>query len=815
MYKIFRNSLVIVLTFFALFSTTNLIAQTDLLTSQDLSGFRVESLSDAELIKLSQRGAAAGYTTEEILQLAKERGLPSDQVILLQERLTTLSTTNSTRRAPRETGEASEITRRFDTSLGKIPYTRVLPEETIFGSEFFSLSSATFEPNLRIPPPPNYMLGPDDHLIISIFGLSEREYDLKINELGDIYIPNIGPLLVSGLTLEQSTDKIKNRLASTIYTAIRTGQTKVQVTLGKIRSIRVTVIGQARRPGTYTVSSLTTLYNILYQCGGPTEMGSYRDIEIIRGKEKRKADLYDFLVHGDQKDNILLQEGDVIRIPYYANRVTISGNIKKPGKFELIPGETFSTLLQYSGGFTDSAYRGSVTVTRITDSLKKMIDLPSSQFSTFETKGSDSYIISKLQDNFSNRVFVTGSVYRPGPYEMTPRLTIEQLISKAGGTTPDAYFSRAIVYRYLPNNLPSMESVNLDSILHFGQQFYLQRNDSLVINSIFYYQDKSVVYTSGELRNPLDVPWRDNLTLKDVLFASGGITGAGDSSNIEISRRIKNANVEDADHSESTVLKVNLLQKVNQDVVLQPYDLIIVRKKPGYIDQRAVLVEGEVLRPGRYTLERSSSSIRDIILKTGGFKASADSVSITIRRFNNTGLNQEERSNIIQRTLNINPDSLDKNPLLKKELFKSSIIINVNLKNALENPSSSDNLPLEDGDVLTIARSSNLVNVSGEVYNPTLVAYQANKNLKYYVEQAGNFMPSARKSKSFVIAPNGNIKSVKQFLFFRSYPKVEKRSEIFVPQADKSNRSRLGTTEWAVIVSALSILGNVINNLTK
>ncbi|MCO6497401.1 MAG: SLBB domain-containing protein [Chitinophagaceae bacterium] len=808
------NRLLIVLFLIALFSSSNLFAQTDLLTSQDLTNFRVETLSDADLLNLYQRGTAAGYTVDEILALAKEKGLPSDQINLLQNRLSTINLTPNSKRVP-ATKENDEQTKRFDTTLGKIPVKKVRPEETIFGSDFFSLSSTTFEPNLRIPPPPNYMLGPDDHLLISVFGLSEREYDLKINELGEIYIPNVGPLVVSGLTLEQATDKIKNKLASTIYTAIRTGQTKVQVTLGKIRSIRVTVIGQAKRPGTYTVSSLTTLYNILYQCGGPGDMGTYRNIEIIRGKEKRKADLYDFLVYGDQKDNILLQEGDIVRIPYYENRVTISGNIKNPGKFELVNGETFSTLLEYSGGFNDSAYRGSVTVTRITDSLKKIIDLPSSQFSTFETRGSDSYVISKLRDDFINRVFITGAVNRPGPYELTPQLTIEQLITKAGGTTPDAYFNRALIYRYLPNNLPSIESVNLDSVLRFGQKFQLQKNDSLVINSIFFYRDKSTVSTSGELRDPKEILWRDHITLKDVLFASGGLTEAGDSSNIEISRRIRNANVEDPDHTESAVIRVNLSQNPYQDVTLQPYDLVIVRKRPGYVDQRAVLVEGEILRPGRYTLEKSGTTIRDIIMKVGGFKASADSASLTIRRFTNTGLSQEERSNIIQRILNINSDSLDKNPLLKKELLKSSVIINVNLKSAIDNPSGSDNLPLEDGDVLTVARSSNLVSVSGEVYNPTLVAFKPNQNLKYYVQQAGNFMPGARKSKSFVISPNGNIKSVKQFLFFRSYPKVEQRSEVFVPQADRSNRNRIGTTEWAVIVSALSIVANVIVNLTK
>ncbi len=339
-------------------------------------------------------------------------------------------------------------------------------DETIFGSELFTTNSLVFEPNLRIPAPVGYILGPDDQIIISVYGFSEKKYNLTINESGEIYIPNVGPLFISGLSIEEATQKIKSTLASTIYKAINTGKTKVQVTLGKIRSIRVTVIGQAKKPGTYTVSSLTTLYNILYLCGGPTPMGSYRDIEIIRGNSlNRTADLYDFLVNGNEKDNILLQEGDVIRIPYYKNRVILSGNVKREGKFEMLDNETFGDLLKYSGGFTDNAFRGSVTVIRITDTAKKIIDLQMNDYNTFKTNGSDKYIVRQLQDEFENRVVISGSVLRPGPYQLTPELTVSSLIKKAGGLTRDAYTKRITIFRSLKNKMPAMLSLNLDSSL--------------------------------------------------------------------------------------------------------------------------------------------------------------------------------------------------------------------------------------------------------------------------------------------------------------------------------------------------------------
>lgn len=808
-----RTGLLMFLTLFFFISTT--LAQTNLLNANDLSDVNIDNYSNEEIASLYQKAVASGIEESQLYSILQQRGLSQSEISKLRLRIQSITRTKGVA-DNRDYSDTTRVQRsRFDTATGRIPIKLLEPNSQVFGSELFSSNSLAFEPNLRIPPPPNYMLGPDDQLVISIYGFSEKKYDLRVNELGEIYIPNVGPILVSGLTLEQATAKIKNKLASTIYTAIRSGQTKVQVTLGKIRSIRVTVIGQAKKPGTFTVSSLTTLYNILYLCGGPTDMGSYRNIEVIRGKEKRKADLYDFLVYGNQRDNILLQEGDVIRIPYYSNRVSITGNVKREGKFEMLDGEKFSNLLHYCGGFTDVAFRGAVSVSRITDSVRKIIDLPSSQFASFITKGSDTYHISKLQEEYGNRVYVTGSVQRPGPYELTSGLSVGELIAKSGGTTSDAYLQSALIYRYLPNKLPAIESVNLDSILNLGQKVYLQKNDSLVINSIFYYRDKNLVTVEGKVRNPGQISWRKNLSLNDVLFEAGGITDAGDSSRIEISRRINNAKVEDANHMESKIINVNLANDGGRDILLSPFDVIIVKEKPGYTNQRVVIVNGEVISPGKYALEKSGSTIKDIISRTGGFKASADSNSITIRRFNNSALTPEERQNIFQRILNISSDSLDDNPKLRNELYNSYVLISVNLRNALENPESSDNLTLEDGDILTISRTSNLVKVSGEVYSPTLVAYKPKMNLRYYVEQAGNFMPRARKAGAFVIYPNGKTKSVKQYLFFRSYPEVIPRSEIFVPQKDRSNRNKMGATEWAVVVSALAIAGNVIVNLTK
>jgi len=793
-------------------------AQINLLNTNDLSTANIDNYSDAELLSFYNKSIESGLSQSQLYKIAADRGLPESEITKLRQRLQFLIPSNKQVPNPGSDERKVEVPHPYDTVGRNTPIQKFKNDSTIFGSELFTTNSLVFEPNLRIPAPAGYVLGPDDEIVVSVYGYSEKKYDLTINEQGEIYIPNVGPIHLNGLSIEEASEKIKSKLASTIYRAINSGKTKVQISLGKIRSIRVTVIGQAKKPGTFTVSSLTTLYNILYLCGGPTPMGSYRDIEIIRGNEiKRRADLYDFLVNGNQKDNIILQEGDVIRIPYYENRVTLSGYVKREGKFEMLKDENFSDLLKYCGGFTDNAYRGSITVERITDTEKKIIDLDASHFDTFKTNGSDKYIVGKLQEEYGNRIIISGSVLRPGPYELVPGLTLKALIEKAGGFTRDAYTKRISIFRYFQNKMPTMVSADIDASEGNNNDLKLIKDDSVAVHSIFEFTDSSYVSVEGNVRKPGQIQWRENLSLRDLLLSVGGISEFGDSSNIEITRRIRNANVDIANHNESRIFNVNLSNHNErpEDVLLQPYDIIIVKTLPGYSPQRTVLVLGEVKSPGRYGLQKSGDKISDVLGRVGGFKASADSTSISIRRVVKSNLSTEEREKLFQRILNISPDSLSLHPRLKDEIYKTYDLISVDLNTALANPNNSENLILEDGDVLTISRSSNLVKISGEVYNPTIIPYKAGKNLKYYIDQAGNFTPYARKTGSLVIYPDGKAASVKHFLFFKSYPSVTPRSEVFVPQKSKKNAGGLSVGELALIVSSLAVVANVIFNISK
>ncbi|CAN5283221.1 SLBB domain-containing protein [soil metagenome] len=786
----------------------------------DLTRAKIDNYTDEELLTWYQKAIDNGLTENQLYTLAEQRGLPAAEIAKLKSRLPYIitsipkSSTDNTNRNNNNLPAANE--RRYDTANEQLPMQSFDRDNQIFGSELFTKNSLVFEPNLRIATPEGYVLGPDDELLINIYGYSEKAFNLKVNQEGFIYIPNIGPVYVSGLTIEDATAKIRSKLSATIYRALRTGQTKLQITLGKIRSVRVTVIGEAKKPGTYTVSSLTTLYNLLYLCGGPTTMGSYRSIELIRGNKLiRTVDLYAFIVKGDQKDNLMLREGDVIRIPYYKTRVQIKGNVKRSGKFELLDNETFNTLLEYSGGFNDNAYTAAVSVIRITNSQRKIIDLNADQFAGFRPKSSDEYTIGSLQQDFENKISISGSVIRPGNYELTPGLTVKQLIEKAGGLTVDAFTKRSSIYRLQPNKQLAFLSVNLDSVLLYNQNILLKKDDSLAVHSIFEFRDQSTVTIDGSVRKPGNFEWRENLTLRDVLLAAGGLTDNGDSSSIEISRRIRDAQVSKLNHIQTHVFYINLSNKNgNENEVLQPYDLILVKSLSGYSSQRTVLITGEVNSPGRYSLQKSNERISDIF-KRVGFKASADTASVTIRRPNNSNMSAAERERLFQRILSVNEDSLSSNVRLKGELFKSYDMLSINLASALKHPNSADNIILEDGDILNIDRTNNLVKISGEVFYPTKIPFISGKNLKYYIKQSGNYTNKARKSGVVIIYPDGKAKSVKSFLGIRSYPVVTQRSEIFVPEKSNTNRTKLGATEWALIVSALGIVANVIISSKK
>jgi len=788
------------------------------LMSENLSSVNIDDLSDNDVRSYYQKALGSGLPENSIYSLLAERGLPEDEIKKLKDRIDKIGLVKTSNDKDEQDTSSGKQNSSRDTN--KNMYPRLMQKNksdlSVFGSELFTESSLVFEPNLRISTPAGYILGPDDELIINVFGFSERTYNVTVNPEGNIYIPQVGPLFLNGLSIEQATSRIKSKLASTIYKAIKTGQTSVQISLGKIRSVRVTVIGEAKKPGTYTISSLTTLFNLLYLCGGPSDYGSYRNIELIRGNEvKRKVDLYNFLLKGDEKDNMLLREGDVIRIPYYSTRVIINGNVKHIGKYEMEDGETFQSLLNFCGGFSDNAYKAGVTVYRLTEKERKITDLVKDDYNTYKIQTSDSIIVGKLLDRFENRITIKGAIMRPGEYELSDGVSLKELIEKAGGVKEDVYYKRGSIRRFNIDRTPMQLSFDVDSVLNDQVHVTLKRDDSITIYSIFDLRNEKTISIDGLVKKPGIYKWIESITLKDLLLTAGGLSEFADPRNIEIARIIKNADITKSNYIQTQIINVDASDSSNNDLVLQPSDIVIVKQEAGYGKQRSVYVDGMVISPGRYVLNRSGDRIDDLLKRVGGFAANADSTTIVIRRVSDKNKSAEEREKTLVKLLNIRQDSLSSNQRLKNEIDKDYDKISINLMSALANPASTDNMLLEDGDIITIDRNTNLVKVSGEVYFPTIIPYERGASVKYYIQKSGSFTPLARKSSVMVIYGDGRASKVKHFLFFKKYPIVTSRSEIFVPQKSENNKLKISTADWAIGVSALGVLASIIYTFKK
>jgi protein involved in polysaccharide export with SLBB domain len=795
-----------------------LFAQINPLATQNLSTVKVDQLSDAEIASYIQKAKEGGLSEPTVYRLLQEKGLPAAEIAKLKERiaLTQQPLNMATDGKSDAATKPATSERTYDEAAVRVPMQKNETDLAIYGAALFSTSSMVFEPNLRIATPGGYVLGPDDELLINVYGFSEKSYALPINAEGFIYIPQVGPVAVSGLTIEQASQKIKSKLAATIYKAISSGGTSVQISLGKIKSIRVTVIGEVSKPGTYTISSLTSLFNLLYLCGGPSNTGSYRQIELIRDNEiKRKIDLYNFLQKGSQQDNVLLKEGDVVRVPFYKNRIVVTGQVKQKGKYELLTGETFTEVLNYCGGFADEAYKTLITIYQLTDTERRVINLAKSDFAKYQPLSSDSIVVGKLQNLFSNKLSVSGAVMQPGDYEYKEGLSLKTLIEKAGGVKPDVFSKRGNVNRKDEQGLPIQLQFDIDSILKGQTTVLLKKMDSVVIYSIFDLDNEAFITIDGNIRRPGKYQWMRNITLYDLILNAGGVTESGDLSNIEIARRIGNVQLTQLNHAQSEIIMVDLSDSAMQkDVVLMPNDVINIRQYSGFARQRTVFLEGMVLNPGRYTLQMSGDRISDVIKRAGGFRANADTTALVIKRIAKKNITQEERQKIFTKLLNIKQDSLNSAERLKNEIYRDYDKISIDLVKALRGQ-QTENMLLEDGDVLTIEPNDNLVKVSGEVYFPTIIPFEEGASFKYYIQKSGSYTELARKKGTMVIYPDGKAKRVKRFLFFTSYPKVVSRSEIFVPQKNNANKQPFTIAEWSVVLSSLAIVANVIINLSR
>jgi protein involved in polysaccharide export with SLBB domain len=764
-------------------------------------------ITEQEIQQYKQQMQDNNLTFDQVSQMLSDRGFSKEEIEQVKTRMGGDKSSAAINSASRETPQKEHEV----VMNGQAPV-------KIFGSSMFTSSSLSFEPNLRIATPANYVLGPDDELLINVSGYQEASIKAQVQPEGTISIPQVGVISVSGLTIEDATGLIRTRMSQTAYPNLKNGLTRLNITLGKIRSIRVTIIG-AIKPGNYTVSSLTTVFNSLFLCGGPDTIGTYRAIELIRGsKIIKKIDLYQFLTKGDLTGNVLLQEGDVINIPVYKKRVTLTGEVKRTGIFELTAGENLDQLLFYAGGFTKNAYTASIKIKQVTETNRSVKDIAKSSYLNYLPANGDEIIVQRIPERIVNSVSIDGALYMPGFFEFSQGMTVGDLIKKAGGLREDAFMDRGMITRIRDDKTKENISFKVTDVVTGKNDVVLQKQDIVNISSVTTFISDYSIYIEGEVRNPGYYPYKDNLSLKDILFLAGSFTDAGTSYHIEVSRRLTAQGTKPLTDSIAKVFFIdtekNLLFEGNS-FILKPFDIVSVRRNPMYSVQQRVTITGEVLYPGQYTITSKHERLSDLFKKAGGLTPSAyiNGVSL-VRKAKDDGISKD--TTLKKAIESIQHSIKDTTRSVIRDIRATSVKIAVNMDQVLHAPGSKDDYVLEEGDAVTVAKLDPLVKVSGEVLYSSKVNYEDGESVKYYLRRAGGSTDNARLSKIYVIYANGQLDRTNTHLFglIRSYPKIKTGSEIVVPA--KMPRRGLSTAETIGITSALvSIISLVVVTLNS
>jgi protein involved in polysaccharide export with SLBB domain len=790
----------------------------DILKGKDISQVKVDMLTDEEILQYKQQLAQSGLSESQAEQLAIQRGFPASEIIKLRARLAKIdinsisSAKNSTKAVkPKQNNiEGREVdSSGFNKDLKN--FKAKTPSSYIFGGDLFTNENITFEPNLRIPTPKNYVIGPDDEINVDVYGYQEVNQKLQVSPEGFITLPYVGMINVSGLTVEQAAKKIKDKMIGNGYSSIGSGQSTVNISVGKIRSIKVTVIGEANKVGTFTLSSLATLFHALYAAGGPNEKGSLRTIEVIRNsKVIEKFDAYSFLMKGNQTSDVRLMDRDVIRIPTAQNQITLSGEIRKPAVFEILPNETLQDVINYAGGFTSIAYTSALHIIQNTGKEKQIVDVPKANFYTYKPQNGDVIEVEKIIDRFANKITVKGAVYRPGDFAFTQGLTLSKLIANADGLKPEAFTQRGLIVRLNEDFTKTIIPFSPLQIIKGTQvDIPLQKNDEISIGVAKDFTEDFIVTINGQVKNPGQYPYYKNQRLKDVIFAAGGFTEGASLDKIEVARRL-NKDKEDSSYQLANIVTISSQKELDleaNDIELHPYDIITIRTKISYKDQKYVRVEGEVLYPSTYILKSKNERVSDLLKRTGGFTNTAFLKGAYITRINKSELLKDTNSVYSKRLLQQGKDS---SGLKSSDLFIKTIKIGINVNDIVANENSLENIYLQEGDILTIPNKKREIKVTGEVLFPTEVVFVEGEDLKYYIERAGGYTDKALKRKVIVLQPNGVAVKTKKFLFFKTYPKVEEGSEILVPMQSQNLGKKLTTAETIGIASSITGLAAVV-----
>lgn len=753
------------------------------LSLDKLQTVKVSLLTDAQISEAWKKIQDLGIPEQEAYKLLEQRGMDPIEVNLFKQRIGLLGLN-------RGGTKIAEIAKKDDIDFSRdtvniinkpVAILAAKPagssELGIYGTDFFNQPNIRFDPDFNVATPKGYVLGPGDELIILLTGLNESSVRSKISTEGNLQIPYAGIVYVSGFTIEQATSLIRAKMAK-VYPAINTGKSQVNINLGNTRTVKITLVGEVKTPGTYTLSSLSTLFNALYHSGGPSLNGSLRNIELIRNNKVYKTvDFYTFLQKGMMDGNIRLEDQDVINFPVYQKRVSISGEVKRPAIYELKSNEQVDDLIRYAGGYTDIAYRSIAKIDQINELEREVKDVPESLFSDFVPRNGDKVEIGSIQNRYANRVILEGAVNRSGVYELSAGLSLAQLLKKADGLKPEAYLDRAYIKRTLPNLEKEFISFDPKAIMAGKSDIPLLKEDSIMIQNRSEFITDQYVTINGNVKNPGTILYRKGLKLSDVIAISGGLNEQAAGHNIEISRIIKNTSDSVANQLVET-FTVNMEQGSQNanDIELQALDYINVPRLVNFRPLGNISIQGEVLFPGEYAVQKRDETALDFIQRAGGLSPYGS--------------------------------------LESAQIYRNKIRVDLDLAQSTIDPATRKSMILLPGDSIYIPRIISFVQVSGAVNNPQYISYQG-RRFNYYINSAGGINEEARIKGAYIKYPNGLNKPVRNFLVFRNYPSVKPGSTIIVPNKNPNNKFRLGFAEISGITSAVTALIGLIAILNK
>lgn len=765
------------------------------------------------LLSLFVTVAVAMSQTLTPAQVTKLKSLSPTQVTQLQNSVNQTTNTTQTKKNSVDSKRDAEVdpeAKEKDKELISQKEDLIESGIKIFGHDIFRKQNLTFAPSLNLPTPSNYILAAGDELNINIWGAAEENYKVVVSPDGNIQIPNVGLIQLSGVSIKMAEGRIKAHLMQKVE-GLRDGSVFINVSLGNIRSIKVNIVGEAQAPGTYTLPSLATLFNALYVAGGVNNIGSLRNIKLYRrGALVASLDVYDYLLDGKQDVDMRLEDDDMIMIEPYANMVTVVGGVKRPMTYEMLKNETLSTLISYSGGFRGDSYNATLSLARsATGRVMEMFTIDQKDYPTFALCDRDSITVGDILPVYSNKIGIYGAVWRPGNFELSPAITtLKQLIAKAEGVRTDAYMGRAQIARLRSDMTMENIPVNLGDLLTGRcEDITLVNGDSCIIFSYNDLKEQSTLRISGAVNAPGTIPYMDNITLADIIVMGRGFTEAASTARVEVARRIKNP--------ESTVstdlLAENFTFNIGADLSLspeseqfklEPFDEVFVRTSPGYSVQSAVSVRGEVLFEGEYVISRSGEKLVDLIAKAGGFTPTANIEGASLMR-------QKTPADFVRdeslQQMKASAQSVGDTIAVTLGRMGSYYAVGINILDAIDNPEGTSNIVLTPGDILSIPEFSNTVKISGAVNYPNTVSYVEKYKIRDYIAQAGGYNLRARRNP-FIIFQNGSVST-------KLTSKVRPGSEIVVIQ--KPPREPMNASAWISMGTSIVSMAAMVTSLIR